>query len=226
METQLGTFKDISLANNTEYYKHVFKKTEKILGAVFYTFRSNYTIDHNDVLIKQIEEQSQKVTRVLFDSLRAKETDTEFHSREMAFTLIELETTLRFAYYGKLLSGELLTVFMQEIDTVQRTLRTLTNHDTSNPFSTAAHTLEGTVSAREAKERRVAERKPGVSLGISRTSRIVAILKDKGSASIKDITEMITDVSEKTIQRELNVLIKDNVIRREGERRWSKYIPL
>ena len=32
--------------------------------------------------------------------------------------------------------------------------------------------------------------------------------------------------SEKTIQRELNILIERGLIRREGERRWSVYLPV
>ena len=57
----------------------------------------------------------------------------------------------------------------------------------------------------------------------SRKDRILDIIKDKGEATIKDISSNVTDCSEKTIQRELIDLIKDNIILRDGERRWSKY---
>ena len=49
------------------------------------------------------------------------------------------------------------------------------------------------------------------------------ILEAKGQASMKDIATIISDVSEKTIQRELNAMIEDNIIKRQGERRWSVY---
>jgi len=56
-----------------------------------------------------------------------------------------------------------------------------------------------------------------------RRSMILKLLSKKGDLTIKDISLKFSDCSEKTIQRELNALIKDNVISRKGERRWSRY---
>lgn len=56
-----------------------------------------------------------------------------------------------------------------------------------------------------------------------RRDAVLSIIKTKGSASIKDISSLIRDVSEKTIQRELISLINDGVIAKKGERRWSTY---
>jgi DNA-binding transcriptional ArsR family regulator len=56
-----------------------------------------------------------------------------------------------------------------------------------------------------------------------RAERIKTVLEAKPNATIKDIAEVITDVSEKTIQRELNSLIEKGQVIREGERRWSRY---
>jgi len=53
---------------------------------------------------------------------------------------------------------------------------------------------------------------------------ILGIIKEIGESSIKDISDNIRDCSEKTIQRELNTLIYDGVLKKIGERRWSKYI--
>ncbi|MFA6338486.1 MAG: DeoR family transcriptional regulator [Candidatus Paceibacterota bacterium] len=52
---------------------------------------------------------------------------------------------------------------------------------------------------------------------------IVSILKTKGSLSIKDIAILFNDCSEKTIQRELLSLVNQGFLKKEGERRWSKY---
>lgn len=59
----------------------------------------------------------------------------------------------------------------------------------------------------------------------SRKESIVTILKlSKGQGlTIKDISMTFSDCSEKTVQRELISLIKDNIVKKEGERRWSKY---
>ncbi|MEI6553209.1 MAG: hypothetical protein WCO09_01450 [bacterium] len=53
---------------------------------------------------------------------------------------------------------------------------------------------------------------------------ILQIIKEIGESSIKDISDNVKDCSEKTIQRELNTLIYDGVIKKIGERRWSKYV--
>lgn len=57
----------------------------------------------------------------------------------------------------------------------------------------------------------------------ARVDNILRIIKDMVSVSIKDISLKIEGISEKTIQRDLTKLIKEGVIKKEGERRWSKY---
>jgi DeoR-like helix-turn-helix domain len=56
-----------------------------------------------------------------------------------------------------------------------------------------------------------------------REKRIIDVIRDKGVVSIKDISSVIFDVSEKTIQRTLQLLIDKGQIKKEGERRWAKY---
>jgi hypothetical protein len=56
-----------------------------------------------------------------------------------------------------------------------------------------------------------------------RQSAILAILRSKGSSYIKDISTLIRDVSEKTVQRELQSLVNSGLVQREGERRWTQY---
>ncbi len=58
-----------------------------------------------------------------------------------------------------------------------------------------------------------------------RMSLILDLVRKKKSLSIKEIASVIRDCSEKTIQRELNILIEQGLIKREGERRWSVYLP-
>ncbi len=57
-----------------------------------------------------------------------------------------------------------------------------------------------------------------------RRSKILAIIKQKKEVTIKDISSSIKDCSEKTIQRELNSLLFEKIIKKTGERRWSKYL--
>lgn len=56
-----------------------------------------------------------------------------------------------------------------------------------------------------------------------RTDKIIAIIKDKKEATIKDIATLFTNCSEKTIQRELSDLIEKGQIQKTGAKRWSRY---
>lgn len=57
----------------------------------------------------------------------------------------------------------------------------------------------------------------------NRKANIVDIIKIKKKVTIKDISSLIKDCSEKTIQRELISLLAEGIVKREGERRWSTY---
>lgn len=59
----------------------------------------------------------------------------------------------------------------------------------------------------------------------TRASQILDYIRKHKSVSIKEIAATIRDCSEKTVQRELNVLIDQGLVRRVGERRWSTYEP-
>lgn len=59
---------------------------------------------------------------------------------------------------------------------------------------------------------------------LGRREQILALFVKGVDVSIKDIAARIKGCSEKTIQRELNALLYDNVIERIGEKRWSRYI--
>lgn len=58
---------------------------------------------------------------------------------------------------------------------------------------------------------------------LDRSTQILSLLKNDTPLTIKDFASVIQDCSEKTIQRELISLVSKGVIRKEGERRWSKY---
>jgi len=57
----------------------------------------------------------------------------------------------------------------------------------------------------------------------SRRMAILDVVTKKSPIHIKDIAKEITDCSEKTIQRELSSLVNDNVLVKEGSKRWTTY---
>ena len=57
----------------------------------------------------------------------------------------------------------------------------------------------------------------------SRHETILSLLNKKEGLGIKDFADQISGCSEKTIQRELLAMVESGIIRKEGDRRWSKY---
>ena len=57
----------------------------------------------------------------------------------------------------------------------------------------------------------------------NRREKILSLIKNKKDISIKDISLSFPDCSEKTILRELTVLINKGHIKKTGAKRWSRY---
>ncbi|MBI5077762.1 MAG: DeoR family transcriptional regulator [Candidatus Yonathbacteria bacterium] len=57
----------------------------------------------------------------------------------------------------------------------------------------------------------------------SRRTRILKLIKDNREVTIKDIVAHFPELSEKTIQRELVAMSDSGVLKKFGERRWSRY---
>ena len=56
-----------------------------------------------------------------------------------------------------------------------------------------------------------------------RRDLILTLFDTRESISVRDAADNITDVSEKTLQRELLSMVEEGILRKEGERRWSTY---
>jgi hypothetical protein len=83
---------------------------------------------------------------------------------------------------------------------------------------------EGYLPAIRSQE--VKKEKPVGAVSIKKNSRqgiILDIVKKKKEIMIKDVAPLITGCSEKTIQRELLAMVSAGILKKEGEKRWSKY---
>ena len=76
---------------------------------------------------------------------------------------------------------------------------------------------------KEEQKKESASKATGLGIKIARRNDVLNIVKAKGQVSVKDILLMLKDVSEKTVQRELFSLVKEGVLKKEGEKRWSVY---
>lgn len=224
-ETDARASGDSVMLQDAEYYKYIFKKTEKICLAVFYILRTDSDTEHKDSVVSDLEDASRTLLDTALVSLDTPKTSLDAVMRELRFALVALESYLRIAHVSRHLSAQHLEVFVREIASLQRGLRAYTDRGSVNPFdATESEPLRERKVVRPATlgtlPRPITQAVAGER---SRKDRIIDILKDKGSATIKDITDVVIDCSEKTVQRELIALIKDGKVHREGERRWSKY---
>lgn len=216
------------LVQDDSYYRFIFKKTEKIVSVVFYV---SYNIDESFKDSAALEDIL-AAARVLHDkilrTLEMRAHLAEDALREAAHALIVLDSKLRVAASIGLIAPEVLAVVAAEIDGVLRGINKYLVRTTA--FDDLDYKVAGPVergapaASRPATVPRESVGVPSLALvDTDRRERIKVVLKAKGEATIKDISDIITDVSSKTIQRELNAMIEDNVAKRQGERRWSKY---
>lgn len=56
-----------------------------------------------------------------------------------------------------------------------------------------------------------------------RRAAIFNLLREKKEITVRDLASVVTDCSEKTLQRELLQLVEEGILNKEGERRWSRY---
>ncbi len=224
------------LVQDESFYRYIFKKTEKIVSVIFYVSNSIETDKKSERVVEDILGTAQGVHDAVIKTLSVRSHVAEEPLRNFAHTLIALDSKLRIAMVLRIISEEVLHVLTSEIDGVLRGLnKYLINSSAFDdldykvaPDSLSSTSTNNRVKPRESniRERReVGENTPAVSHSsdLDRRERIKVVLSAKGEATIKDIGDIITDVSSKTIQRELNAMIEDNIVKRQGERRWSKY---
>ncbi len=239
-DNPLNDSKYQKLLHNNSYYQHIFKKTEKIVSVVFYILNNIEVEKKSETHTSNLASKAHFAHENALRTLEVKPANATEVLEQFAQALIGLESTLRIVAAAGVIDQEVLMVIVGEIGNVLRSLREYIGGDNTFPSDLFKGIAESAPTARTDSPRRThtpARTPAATAMGSvtqgdasaaapvtnDRRVRITTILGAKGEATIKDISEIITDVSEKTIQRELNALIDENVVKREGERRWSKY---
>jgi DNA-binding transcriptional ArsR family regulator len=230
------------LANDSGYYNNVFKKTEKILSVILYILSETKDTKNNEMLSLTIKDKTLKAHEVSLETLTAQGHEESEAIAKFQHTIVSLDSTLRLARVANLIPEDLHTIVADQLDTV---LRYVNHHYLAKQGISVGELLDDETSGSAKKPTKSAvsttrptnrQRRVNIPAGdistdaylvysqmTDRAERIKTVLEAKPQATIKDIAEVITDVSEKTIQRELNSLIEKGQVTREGERRWSRY---
>lgn len=219
---------------NEDYYSLVFKRTERVVSAVFYILSFLEKNEKTNIHYVSLSERAMAVHDAVIKSLNLAEHEGSESHTPLLTTLLGLDSSLRLAVAARVVSPEVELTLTTEIESLLRYLRA--NYvEAGMPGRGITTTTKesGKTQKRETVQRR---RRPAIPAGdlssdavlvytelSDRVARIKTVLEAKPEATIKDLSEIITDVSPKTLQRDLNSLIEKGEVKRQGERRWSKY---
>lgn len=217
------------LVQEEHYYKHIFKKTEKIVSVIFYIAQNTPENKRYDFYIKDMLDTAQATHEASLATLRLRVHVAEDALRELVHMLISLESKLQIAKVSGVIAPEVIDVLHNEIDSVLRNLSGYLKQSGAledlfhQPAVTGSGAKKITNTGTSAKKNEQDGTKANLKDNNDRKGQIVAVLEATSEASIKDIADVITDCSEKTIQRDLNQMIEEGTVVRHGERRWSRY---
>ena len=241
---QTDTNKDIELkrlSGDENYYNRVFKKTEKIVSVIFYILSETKSTKGTEMHVQSIKDRALKTHELSLETLSLQPHEVKDGLLKFQYGLLALESTLRIAQMAGVIPRDIFTLLAEQLDAVMRyTNNHFLHSDTISIAELTETVVPTTPTAASSKTQKLTQprqqRRVNIPAGdIStdaylvysqlndRAERIKTILEAKPQATVKDISEVVTDVSEKTIQRELNSLIEKGQVLREGQRRWSKY---
>jgi len=229
----------------------VYKKTEKLVVAtnlVAGLIKDNVQL--SEELRSKTFELLTSVSRSLLG--RTNISSVERH-RSVALALAaiaELQTLCDVGYFSKHISEMNSSVIKKEFALLYKTIVEEGNLESSGAILLTQdffaenepefhkghdkeHSMSFTKPAPQAGQRQVSHIKsdrvnPPVSSGSSenrleRRALIVKLIKEKGEVGVNDLLGTLKGVGGKTVQRELLAMVAEGVLKKQGERRWSRY---
>jgi len=184
-------------------------------------------IPQENVVRADLERRAKDVHSVALSLLNLEPDAAAYGMQTLLHGLVSLDSILNIFQAMGGISEANRQIISFEIEGVQRSMRrylgdsafTLNLSESSSSQPRIKHsTTSSSHTPATLQSRTVSD-----SANQERSGRIIGLLKDTDGLGIKDIANVITDCSEKTIQRELMSLIENGLVRREGERRWSRY---
>ncbi len=224
----------ISFFTDDGDFVFVYKKTEKLATAVYMV--TNFFSDSEPMKWTLRNKVSDMVSFVLEykDTFSSRKTDFLYSIKSkvlesMSFLEISLRAGLISQMNFSIIRQEFLNLILT-IDTPNAVNKEVARDNIPKSFfdvprqSSSANHGQGDLQEHD----RVVKDKTSITdrqvqKRSNRQKVILGLLDKKGELTIKDISHVIKDCSEKTIQRELISFMRAGLVKRTGERRWSKY---
>ena len=192
------------LIQDDEFYRFIFKKTEKIVSVIFFVSNSIDKDKKDNSLVEDVLDAARVTHNAILATLDVRTHLAEEAIRAAAHSLIALDSKLRVAATVGIVSPDVLHVLTAEIDGVLRGLnkylvRTSAFDDLDYRVSLTKENAprarlterSASGSTKEVNDTSATQK----SVDVDRRERIKVVLGAKGEATIKDITDIITDVS-------------------------------
>ncbi len=243
-------WKSLGFFSAEEYLLYVFKKTEKITSALYLV---SGLIKDDEPLKWELRHRGMDLLSSSFTASSSLPGDKNVVIQSLFTAALETVSILNVARISGLVSDMNHSILVKEIDQVLVMLRDRLAESAENAgyilsesffktpslfssgFSTDART-KGSIyqdpvkghggngaHTTNVKVTHAHEYQNSTDKKTKRQDEIVTILKEQSNLSVKDFTRVIKDCSEKTIQRELLDLVEKGIVKKEGERRWSRY---
>jgi hypothetical protein len=228
---QLSIFKDNS-------FNYLYSKSEKITTALYMI--TNF-MSVNEPLKWQIRENSLRFLDSIMSLNKVSLSGRGLAMTEVGGYLFQIKTLFSIAYKSGFISDMNYSVVQKELDNL---INFLTEYDSNKlsiespvfdktffdeteskgqNFEKNFETKKETKGNGTHKGQVTKEKKHTNDVMSDRKNKILAVIKDKKEVTIKDISILVSGCSEKTLQRELLGMVSQGLIKKEGERRWSKY---
>ncbi len=230
-------WKSLGFFSAEDYLLYVFKKTEKITAALYLV---SGLLKDEEPLKWELRDRGIDLVSSSFTASSSVPGDKNAVIQSLFTAALETISLLNIARISNLISDMNHMVLVREIDNIVSILRDKLAQNAENAgyilsdsfFKTPSLFTSGfksdtrnTQSASQSKGESGNKIAPDTSHDKKneRQENIINLLKTQSNLTIKDFSKVIKDCSEKTIQRELIDLVQKGVIRKEGERRWSRY---
>lgn len=232
IKTQEAGTNKISFFEGGNDFIFICKKTEKLASAVYLV--TNLLSDNEPMKWTLRKKVSELLSfTITYKDIRQSELPNFFHNiKTRVSELVSLlEVSLMAGLISKMNFGIISDEFSKLLDLFVATSKTDYSNDlipkeffnNASYHNVVSNSIVPQSSASFGIKDSSFVKDNGVFKSNNRQSIILGLLKKKKDLTIKDISLVIKDVSEKTIQRELISLIDAGVIVKTGDRRWSRY---
>jgi len=220
------TLSNATMSSRDISIRDISQKIFQLISLYEISFRSgfisemNYKIVDNEMkkiatFLSEFDSQDRESRTSLFDETFFTENINEVEREQIKRDISQKDRITKGVYKGQP-KGQSFDYKRQEIDMSDKvsssSIKGQKTKDTKNVKDINKIKSETTKNTSKSQDRN------------KRREDILNIIKQKGNVSVKDISSIIKDTSEKTIQRELISMVEDDVLLKEGERRWSRYM--